>query len=308
MPKKEITKLGPILTFSFRFDLKKKKTKMFPLTARRLETTWLPYSRQSLPRPARLYSTPSRRNNAPASALATQPHAGYPEFMPTVEKRRPELFPQTSDMKSFLGRRIPYTILPTPLPDDRSSPLNEMYFIRSPTQDLLSVMGACLHNLYDVPRAKQIFERLRKSDIGVTLLDARQYNAFLNAYVEMAATKDVENRARWLEDAWSLFDVMERGTEKVLPTAGTYAVMLLSWLRYVLPSHPQCLCAIVNSPLKDSTRNLIQILRYPLGAIRQYSSQTSTTGKSPSQMSSLIASSHPRTTLLKSSEFSLELP
>ena len=106
-------------------------------------------------------------------------------------------------------------------------------------------MGACLHNLYDVPRAKQIFERLRKSDIGATLLDARQYNAFLNAYVEMAATKDVENKARWLEDAWSLFDVMERGTEKVIPTAGTYAVMLLSWLRYVLPSHPQRLCATV---------------------------------------------------------------
>ena len=149
----------------------------------RLGTTLLPYSRQSLPRPARLYSTPSKRANAPAFAAQQSPFTrpDYPAFMP-AEKNQGEPFPLSTDMKVFLRRRTPYTILPTPLPDDRSSELNQLYFTRSPTQDLFSVMDACLHNLYDVPRAKQIFERLRTENHGDPLLEPRLYNSFLQAY------------------------------------------------------------------------------------------------------------------------------
>ncbi|KAG1726280.1 uncharacterized protein EDB91DRAFT_1061713, partial [Suillus paluster] len=116
-------------------------------------------SRQRLPRPARLYSNPSKKVNAPATAFAQVPlpHSEYPPFLAQREEDSTHLLA----MHGFLKRRTPYTILPTPLPDDRASALNSFYFTDSPTQDQLAVMDACLHNLYDVPRAKQVFEQLR---------------------------------------------------------------------------------------------------------------------------------------------------
>ena len=167
-------------------------------STRRLETTLKAYSRQRLPRPARL-----------SGAVAFK------------------------DMQEFLQRPLPYTILPPPLPDDRKSALNTFLFTDSPTQDQLAVMDACLHNLYDVPRAKQVFERLRKSSCMEHLLDARIYNSFLEAYIEMATTKQPDDRTLWVEDALQLYLVMESGQEKVQPTSQTYAAMLLAWLRYV---------------------------------------------------------------------------
>ncbi|KIN96613.1 hypothetical protein M404DRAFT_16854 [Pisolithus tinctorius Marx 270] len=93
-------------------------------------------------------------------------------------------------------------------------------------------MHACLHNLYDVPRAKQVFERLRRSPSAEHILDARIHNSFLEAYVEMATTKEPNDRELWIEDAWQLYHIMESGEEKVQPTSQTYAIMLLAWLRF----------------------------------------------------------------------------
>ncbi|KAF8890703.1 hypothetical protein BD779DRAFT_1426355, partial [Infundibulicybe gibba] len=136
---------------------------MIPRAARRLETTLL-LSRQNLPRPARLYSTPSGRVNSPAFATAQVPRPDFPAFLsqPTTEKTgEGRTVPFSHELEGFLQRRTSYTILPTPLPSDRTSEINDYWYTDSPTQDLLAVMDACLHNLYDVPRAKSIFERLR---------------------------------------------------------------------------------------------------------------------------------------------------
>ncbi|KIJ61212.1 hypothetical protein HYDPIDRAFT_68101, partial [Hydnomerulius pinastri MD-312] len=140
---------------------------MIPRTsARRLETTLVSYSRQRLPRPARLYSTPTKKTEAPAFAQKQVPHPNYP---PRFAPQRDPIVEDASgsfihDMQGFLQRRVPYTILPTPLPGDGTpTALNNLFFMDSPTQDQLAVMDACLHNLYDVPRAKQVFEGLRKT-------------------------------------------------------------------------------------------------------------------------------------------------
>lgn len=138
----------------------------------------------------------------------------------------------SEDMHGFLKRDTPYTMLPTPLPSKaESSPLNDLYFTDSPTQDLLAVIDACLHNFYDVPRAKQIFDTLRKSLKAEAMMDTRLYNSMLEVYLTMATSKDRNNRLVWLEDAWTLFDSMETGTEATAPNAATYAIMLISWLR-----------------------------------------------------------------------------
>lgn len=137
------------------------------------------------------------------------------------------------ELQQFLARRPQFTMLPTPLPNDRTSALNEFYFPDSPTQDLVAVMDACLHNLYDVPRATQIFENMRTDKPGEPLLDTRVYNSFLEAFIEMATTKGKAKREFWVKKAWRLFSIMEQGKERVVPTAGTYATMLIAWLRYV---------------------------------------------------------------------------
>ena len=135
------------------------------------------------------------------------------------------------DMHNFLKHSASYTILPTPLPTDQTSDLNDLYFTDSPTQDLLAVINACLHNLYDIPRAKQIFERLRKTSKAEALLSSGLYNSLLEAFIAMATTKGADHRLAWLEDVCALFDSMEAGTEVAAPNATTYALMLAVWLR-----------------------------------------------------------------------------
>lgn len=202
-------------------------------STRRLETTLVSYSRQRLPRPARLYSTPSKKANAPAAFAQLQlPTPDTFRFTTQKDPLTDEGLSFVNDMRGFLHRRVPYTILPTPLPDQsNSTALNTYFFPDSPTQDQLAVMDACLYNLYDVPRAKQIFERLRKSIPAESLLEARIYNAFLEAYVEMASIKEPNDGALWAEEAWSLYEAMENGSENIHPTAQSYAIMLLARLR-----------------------------------------------------------------------------
>lgn len=206
-------------------------------STRRLETTLVSCSRQSLPRPARLYSTPSKKSNAPGPALGTASaaHTEFPTFMGM--QSQPSSSTGTSshslqDMQGFLDRTPSYTMLPTPLPEDKSSHTNSMYFPDSPTQDLIAIIDACMHNCYDVPRAKMVFERLRSERRGDPILSAKLYNSVLDSYIRMAKEKDIGRRTHWIEDACALYEAMESGREKVLPTANTYAQMLLVWLRY----------------------------------------------------------------------------
>lgn len=169
----------------------------------------------------------------PAFATNPVPHPDYPPFIARVQ--------QTPGTLQGTTR---FTVLPTPLPQDSSSPANDVWFTDSTTQELIAVIDACLHNLYDVPRAKQIFDRLRKRSSNV--LEPRIYNSMLESYVAMAsATDDAAKPKYWLEEAWRLYQTMESSTvDKIAPTASTYALMLLAWLRcvcvcvYFYPSKP----------------------------------------------------------------------
>ncbi|KAJ3863965.1 hypothetical protein EV359DRAFT_17550, partial [Lentinula novae-zelandiae] len=134
---------------------------MIPRAAKRLETTSL-LSRQGLPRPARFYSTPSRKSSAPAAATQQVPQSSYPSFFPRAGKDAvSHNFP--TDMENFLKNPPRYTLLPTPLPSisTTASTKNSTWLVDSATQDSLAVIDACLYQLFDVPRAKGIFDRLR---------------------------------------------------------------------------------------------------------------------------------------------------
>ena len=216
---------------------------MIPLSTRaarkKTEITLLSYSRQCLPRPARLYSTPTKRASAPTfDAIEPPPHS-YPAFLLAHPKLSDsagttQSDSSTSDMHSFLLTRTPYTILPPPLPQDKQSELNDFYYTDSPTRDLISVMDACLHNGYDVPRAKEIFDGLRVKR-AEQILHPRLYTAFVEAYLNMAL-KEPEKRALWVEDTWALLDSLFNGDERVAVTSGAYALALVAWLRCVSTS------------------------------------------------------------------------
>ncbi|KAG6896061.1 hypothetical protein C0992_010594 [Termitomyces sp. T32_za158] len=191
-------------------------------------------SRQSLPRPARLFSTPTAQTRAPALATATA-HASpdYPSFLaqPTSE---PALQPRNLDLPTelshFLQRPTAYTILPAPLPSDRSSPTNDLYYADTVTQDLLSVMDACLHNLYDVPRARDIFDRLRERHRS-HILSTPIYNAFIEAYIALAHSQQGPVPVL-IQYACDLYQVLESEAEQCKPNATTYALMLLLHHRF----------------------------------------------------------------------------
>jgi DNA-directed RNA polymerase len=99
---------------------------------------------------------------------------------------------------------------------------------------MIAVMDACLHNCYDVPRAKEIFDGLRAKR-SEQILHPRLYTAFVEAYLNMAL-KEPEKKALWVEDAWLLLDSLFNGQEKVAVTSGAYALALIAWLRFVYTS------------------------------------------------------------------------
>ncbi|KAF9264462.1 DNA/RNA polymerase [Marasmius fiardii PR-910] len=58
------------------------------------------------------------------------------------------------------------------------------------------------------------------------------YDAFIEAYVNVATRESEENREYWLENAWELYDTLESERERVAPTENTYAIMIIAWLRF----------------------------------------------------------------------------
>ncbi|KAH9476822.1 DNA-directed RNA polymerase, mitochondrial [Psilocybe cubensis] len=199
---------------------------MIPRTARRrLEATLLS-ARQSLPRPARLYSTPTKRHNAPATASATIPTPdSYPPFIPQNNSQHDEL-------SAFLHRETSLTLLPTPEPGTSLSKEAERWFVDSSSLDMAGIIDACLHNLHDVPRAHSVFQRLR-TKVGSTVVQAHMYNAFLTAYTGMAEKEITqEKRQYWIDEAWKLYEVLESEAEEVKPNAQTYSFMLLLWYKF----------------------------------------------------------------------------
>lgn len=208
-------------------------------------------ARQALPRPARLYSSPSRRVASPALATnsATKldyaaydsvhpPPPPHPPFapsplehakgQPSSESARP-----VNSLRQFFDRPTSYTILPAPLPHYAHSTVNDYYYGDTPTQEQVSIIDACLQGLHDVHRAKAVFDQLRASRSGDQALSAGVYNRVLNAYIEKAihVSEMVESETDWVAEARTLYQSMEDGAEKVGPTARTYANMLLLWLR-----------------------------------------------------------------------------
>ncbi|KAI0291577.1 hypothetical protein BC826DRAFT_1022569 [Russula brevipes] len=213
---------------------------------RKAETTLLSYSRQRLPRPARLYSTPTKRASAPAlDAITPSLPDTYPAFLPAHPKLSgSEDDPSTSNMEAFLRIRTPYTVLPAPLPADRHSVVDDLYYTKSSTQDLIAIMDACLHNCHDVPRAKEIFDDLRAKNAN-QILHPRLYTAFVEAYLDMAV-REPEKRSLWVEDAWILLDSLLSGKEKAKIGPSAYTLALVAWLRYSCEDSPAYIDGITN--------------------------------------------------------------
>lgn len=207
---------------------------------RRLETT-LSVSRQRLPRPFRLYTSPSRRNEAPATVTAQTPPPDFPAFGSNFLAPRSSTTPSTTPspyelagtplsnlILGFLERKPQLTILPTPLPPNSASVEGyDQWFKDSKSQDMAGIIDACLHDLYDVPRAQNVFERLRQQ-AGSSILGSGLYNSLLNAFLGMSL-KDPIKKNYWVEETWKLYNIIESGEDDVQPTVRTYSIILALW-------------------------------------------------------------------------------
>lgn len=96
---------------------------------------------------------------------------------------------------------------------------------------MTGIIDACLHNLYDVPRAQNVFERLRQQ-AGSSILGSGLYNSILQAYLGMSM-KDPIKKNYWVEEAWKLYRVMESGQDDVQPSVRTYGIILALWHTYL---------------------------------------------------------------------------
>jgi DNA-directed RNA polymerase len=210
------------------------------------------------PQMARPYSTPSKRAQTPAMATQTTPVQDLPPpFVPAGPSQQ-EPFPLTGrHLNSFLKLKTPLTIIPMPLPTDKSSSINDFYYPDSQTQDLVAVIDTCLNECYDVPRARTVFEALRLNNKGEYLLKVPVFNKFLQAYATMA-TQHEQHRDEWVREAWVLFNRMEAGEEKAIPNAETYTTMLLLWKRSALPSPFRFLYHRSHERSVDTTRPRIR--------------------------------------------------
>lgn len=214
---------------------------MIPRAVRRLEAKFSA-SRQRLPRPARLYSSPSKRNDAPATATVQQPPPDFPAFGPGVVgtssssiklPTSPSSYevagtPLSHLLSDYLDRRPQLTILPTPLAPG-SDPVEgyNQWFRDSKSQDMAGIIDACLHDLYDVPRAQDVFERLRRQ-AGSSILGSGLYNSLLSAYFGMSL-KDPTKKNYWVEEAWKLYNILESEQDGVQPSVRTYSITLALW-------------------------------------------------------------------------------
>ena len=213
---------------------------MIPRVTRRLEAK-LSVSRQRLPRPARLYSSLTRRNEAPATATAHSQPPEFPAFDTNFITPSSSPTPFTSPssyevsgsplshlISEYLVRKPQLTILPTPLPPGSGSVDGyNQWFKDSKSQDMAGIIDACLHNLYDVPRAQNVFERLRQQ-AGSSILGSGLYNSILQAYLGMSL-KDPIKKNYWVEEAWKLYNIMESGQDDVQPSVRTYSIILALW-------------------------------------------------------------------------------
>ncbi|KAG8691426.1 DNA-directed RNA polymerase [Ceratobasidium sp. 423] len=162
----------------------------------------------------RLPKGASRRYSAVAVAKANVvPRIEARHVLPPVQPL--QQYKQTERMEQL--QRQPLTLLPTPLPEDL--PQNEHYFPTSKKQQSLAVIAACLRDLYDVPRAEEVFNRLRdEAQTGASVMTIDTYNALLLAYAQLQAEGTLlpePVRAEWAEKLWDLWQVLVSEKDRV---------------------------------------------------------------------------------------------
>ncbi|CAE6464323.1 unnamed protein product [Rhizoctonia solani] len=209
----------------------------------------------------RLPKGASRRYSVIATAQAT----GIPRFEthhapPPVQPLQNRQIQRMEELQ-----RQPLTLLPTPLPEHM--PQNEHYFPSSKKQQSLAVIAACLRDLYDVPRAEEIFNRLRdEAGTGASVMTIDTYNALLLAYAQLQAegTPLPEPvRAQWAEKLWGLWQVLVSGADRVALNATSIAIAFLAQIRAPNDAYQPCTSEFLQIIL-DKKLAVTDILKSPV--------------------------------------------
>ena len=91
---------------------------------------------------------------------------------------------------------------------------------------MCTMVDACLHNLFDVPRAESVFQAMRNERSPA--LEIGLYNTFLETYLALA-NKEPTEANKHIEGALRLYDSVIHEKEPVSPNPRTFSVMLAFW-------------------------------------------------------------------------------
>jgi hypothetical protein len=171
---------------------------------------------------------PSRRTYATASS---------PVYSPAVAVRRQKNVHSNSASvaQTVFSRTTPMVVLPTPLPGDESSAQDSYYFPRSGYVETLNIIDACMFRGHDMPRARMLYDGLRRAVANDTedmrKVDVAVYNQFIVTYFDLATSRDESNnRNALVASAWEIWEnLVDDGVEADYTT---YASLLLLSARY----------------------------------------------------------------------------
>lgn len=154
-----------------------------------------------------------------------------------VAVRRQKNVNSASVAQTVFSRTTPMVVLPTPLPGDESSAQDSYYFPRSGYVETLNIIDACMFRGHDMPRARMLFDGLRRAAAndaeGIGKVDVAVYNQFIVTYFDLATSCDeVNNRKALVTSAWEIWgNLVDDGVD---PDYTTYASLLLLYTRYAV--------------------------------------------------------------------------
>lgn len=172
---------------------------------------------------------PSRRTYVASSSPVRSP-------VVAVQRQKNVNSSSSSVAQTVFSRTAPMVVLPTPLPSDESSAQDSSYFPRSGYVETLNIIDACMFRGHDMPRARTLFDGLRRAAAndaeGIGKVDVAVYNQFIVTYFDLATTRDEsDNREALVASAWEIWENL--ANDGVEPDYATYASLLLLSARYV---------------------------------------------------------------------------
>ena len=119
--------------------------------------------------------------------------------------------------------------MPTPRPADDIGFEHASIYPTTDNQELMAVLEACLSSPFLLYRAQEIFKNLRMNSLDPSKfqsIDVKIYNKVIERYLFEASKSTKPKMDKWVNEAFSLWYILDEGSENVSWDINTWYVML----------------------------------------------------------------------------------